>query len=88
MALPVTSGYVSKTPCESCDLSFMVLLLELLYLQLVVRVLILNRCETSRFEPLNPGKCPTVLTSHTNPQEIKNNRTTDTPIIFNSNKDN
>ena len=33
MALPVTSGHVSNTPCESCDLSFVVLSFELLYVQ-------------------------------------------------------
>ena len=70
MALPLTSGHVSNMPCESCDLSFAVLLFELLYVQLVVHVLILNRCENSRFEPLNPAKHPIALPSHTNPHEI------------------
>ena len=65
MALPVTSGHVSNTPCRSCDLSLAVLSFELLYVQLVVRVLILNRCETSRFEPLNPAKRPIALPSRT-----------------------
>ena len=46
MALPVTSGHVNNTPCESCDFLFVALSFELLYVKLVVRVLILNRCET------------------------------------------
>lgn len=43
-------------PCESCDFSFLVLSFELLYC--IVCFLILNRYETSRFEPLNPAKHP------------------------------
>ena len=76
MALPVTSDHVSSTPCESCDLSLAVLSFELLYVQLVVRVLILNRCETSRFEPLNAAKRPIALPS----------RTTFNTIVFNQQK--
>ena len=64
-ALPMTSGHVSNTPCKSCDLSFVVLSLELLYAQWVLHVLISNRCETSRFKPLNPAKCPIDLPPHT-----------------------
>ena len=33
MALPVASGRVSNTPCESCDPSLVVLSFELLYVQ-------------------------------------------------------
>lgn len=65
MVLPVTSGHVSNTSCESCVFCFLFVLVRVVACTVNSACLIINRCETSRFEPMNPAKRPIALPSHT-----------------------
>ena len=66
MVLPVTSGHVSNTSCESCVfLCFLFVLVRVVACTVNSACLIINQCEISRFEPMNPAKRPMALPSHT-----------------------
>ena len=65
MVLPVTSGHVSNTSCKSCEFVVRSRSSCCMYSCMYSGCLILYRCETSRFEPLNPAKRPITLPSHT-----------------------